>query len=329
MIRFLACLFMFQFCLFASGCITTQVTLFTDAADPLNEYRLSGTREGKVVVIPIKGVISDDEEDRMFRTKPSMVQEVVSQLDLARNDREVGAILLKIDSPGGSITASDILYHEIYRFREETGIKVVVAMMNFAASGGYYISLPADYIIAHPTTVTGSVGVVLIRPNINELMDKIGVDVKVDRSGQYKDMGSILRSSTENEDQLFASLVESFSQRFFDKVNKHRNLTDDVANEIRTGRLYLADEARVAGLVDNVGYLGDAIAEARILAGLHEDCKVVVYRRTNFANDNIYNPVTMNFGPKAPSLIDIGLPRHFLRNLTGFYYLWIPGLENN
>lgn len=312
-----------------SGCITTQVTLFTDAADPLNEYRLSGTREGKVVVIPINGVISDDEEDRMFRTKPSMLQEVVSQLDLARNDREVGAILLKIDSPGGSITASDILYHEIYSFREETGIKVVVSMMNFAASGGYYISLPADYIIAHPTTVTGSVGVVLIRPNINGLMDTIGVDVKVDRSGQYKDMGSILRSSTENEDRLFESLVESFSQRFFDKVNKHRNLSGAAASEMKTGRIYLADEARGAGLVDDVGYLGDAIDEAKTLAGMHKDCKVVVYRRTNFSNDNIYNPVTMNFGPKKPSLIDIGISRHFLRNLTGFYYLWIPGLENN
>ena len=318
----LACLFL------SSGCISPQVKLFTDASDPLEEYLLSGTAPGKVVVIPIKGVISDDVEDRMLRSKPGMVQDVVSQLALARRDKAVGAVLLKIDSPGGSVTASDILYHEISRFREETGIKVVVAMMNYAVSGGYYIALPADYIIAHPTTVTGSIGVVLIRPNVEALMGKIGVDVKTDTSGQYKDMGSLLRTSTEEEDQLFQTIIETLGSRFTDKVAAHRNLSDDAADDVKTARLYLADEAVAAGLVDEVAYLGDAVDKARSLAGLHSDCKVVVYRRSYFADDNIYNPISMNAGPKAPS-IDLGVPRHLTGGLTGFYYLWVPGLGNN
>ena len=91
---------------------------------------------------------------------------------LAEKDEKVKAVLLKIDSPGGSSTASDILYHEIVAFKERTGKKVVVCMMNIAASGGYYVALPADMIMAHPTTVTGSVGVILIRPEVSQLMEK-------------------------------------------------------------------------------------------------------------------------------------------------------------
>lgn len=314
--------------LLLSGCIAPQVSLFSDASDPLNEYRLSGSRAGKVVVIPVQGAISDEVDDRMFRSKPGMVQEVISQLDLARRDDEVGAVLLKIDSAGGSVTASDILYHEIERFKEETGIKVVVSMMNFAASGGYYIALPADHIIAHPTTVTGSVGVVFIRPDIHGLMDKIGVDVKVDASGKYKDMGSMLRPSTESEDVLFQSIVDALGDRFVEKIKKHRNLSDDAVKDIRTARIYLADEAKAAGLVDEVGYLTDAMEKARSLAGLHPDCKVVVYRRSYFANDNVYNPVLMNAGPRVSPLVDLGLPQHMARNLTGFYYLWMPGMDH-
>ncbi len=315
-------------CVLLSGCISPRVTLFTEPSDPLNEYRLSGSQKGKVAVIPIKGIISDEPEDRMLRSKPGMIQEVVSQLDLIRRDPEVGAVLLKIDSVGGSVTASDILYYEILKFKEETGIKVVVSMMNVAASGGYYIALPADYIIAHPTTVTGSIGVIFVRPNIRELMNKIGVDVKVDASGEYKDMGSILRSSTESEDVLFQSLIDALGDRFIQKIKKHRDLTDEAVNDIRTARIFLAGEAKAAGMIDDVGYITDAVDKAKSLAGLHPDCKVVVYRRSHFANDNIYNPVLMHAGPKVPPIIDLGLPQQMLRNLSGFYYLWLPGLEN-
>jgi protease IV len=99
--------------------------------------------------------------------------------------------------------------------------------------------------------------------------------------------------------------------------------------DVLTARIFLADESVAAGLVDEVGYLTDALDKARSLAGLHADSKVVVYRRSHFANDNIYNPMLMSAGSGSPSLVDLGLPRHLTRNLTGFYYLWVPGLENN
>ncbi|MCK5205169.1 MAG: S49 family peptidase, partial [Desulfobacterales bacterium] len=145
--------------LFLIGCQAPKIRLFPSAADPLNEYTLAGEEKGKVLVIPIRGTISDAPKRQFIITRPSMVQEVVSQLRKAQKDPEVKALVLKINSPGGSVTASDILYNEIVAFKQKTKAKVVVVMMGVAASGGYYISLPADYILAHPTSITGSVGV--------------------------------------------------------------------------------------------------------------------------------------------------------------------------
>ena len=138
------------------GCQAPKIRLFPSQADPLQEYVLKGTGDEKILVVPIRGVISDSPREGLVRTRPSVVQEVVSQLRLAEADEDVKAVILKINSPGGTVTASDILYNEIAVFKKQTGAKIVVALMDVAASGGYYISLPADYILAHPTTITGS-----------------------------------------------------------------------------------------------------------------------------------------------------------------------------
>ncbi|MGM0451814.1 MAG: signal peptide peptidase SppA [Thermodesulfobacteriota bacterium] len=316
------------FSLMVLGCVSPQVKLFSDASDPLQQYRLSGREEGKVLVVPVHGVISDSPKEEVLRTRPSPVQEVVSQLDMARRDPEIRAVLLKINSPGGSVTASDVIYNEIKAFKEETGARVVVSMMNVAASGGYYVALPADHIMAHPTTVTGSVGVIFMRPNIDGLMDKLGVEVAVNRSGKNKDMGSPFRKSTEQEKALFENVIDSLGGRFVQLVEKHRGLSPEALETIATARIFLADQALEKGLIDEIGYLPDAIDKAKSLAGLPDNSKVVVYRRSEFPNDNIYNPVQMQHSGN-PSLIDLGLPSGFMRHLAGFYYLWTPGLENN
>ncbi|NNK84549.1 MAG: S49 family peptidase, partial [Desulfobacterales bacterium] len=137
-----------------SGCAMPNISLFTDDTTSLKEFTLQGTGKGRILVIPIKGKISDSTTKGLIFTKPSLIQEVVSQLKLAEKDKRIKAVILKIDSPGGTVTASDILYHEIVAFKKRTGIKLVVAMMDVAASGGYYISMPADFIFAHPTTIT-------------------------------------------------------------------------------------------------------------------------------------------------------------------------------
>ena len=304
-----------------TGCTAPKIRLFPSQADPLREFTLEGESEPKILVVPIRGVISNSPKEGFIRTRPSIVQEVVSQLRRAEEDEDVKAVIIKIDSPGGSVTASDILYSEIAGFKNRTGAKVVVAMMGVAASGGYYISLPADYILAHPTTVTGSIGVIFARPKVTDLMDKIGVAVEVNKSGADKDMGSPFRQTSTAEEKIFQDLTDRLGVRFVDLVARHRKLEPEIVAKISTARVYLANEALELGLVDEIGYLASAVRQAKKLAGLAEDAKVVIYRRTEYPDDNIYNTST-RYGSGKASLISMDLPGSLNNIQTGFYYLW-------
>ncbi|MBW1696992.1 MAG: signal peptide peptidase SppA [Deltaproteobacteria bacterium] len=310
--------------MFISGCAAPKIKLFPDETEPLREFVLQGEKKDKILMIPIKGIISDEPRRRLLFPKPSMVQEVVSQLRLAEKDKNVRAVLFKIDSPGGSTTASDILYHEIMRFKEKTGVKIVVAMMNLATSGAYFISLPADHIVAHPTTVTGSIGVIFLYPRITGLMNKIGLEVEVNKSGKNKDMASPFREPTEEERRIFQNITEELGVVFLNRVVTHRKLSKENANTIATGRVYLAKEALRLGLVDEIGYLNDAIKKAKMLANLHEDARVVVYRRTEYPDDNLYNTNISSYDVQRVSLFDLNFASPFQAMRTGFYYLWMP-----
>jgi protease IV len=328
MIRRLAVFLLVTGGLLVNGCMFPTVKLFTDATDPLQEFTLEGDAKGKILMISVSGIISDISKKGMIRTDPSLVQDIVSQLRLAEKDPEIQAVLFKIDSPGGSVTASDIIYHEIQSFKERTGKKVTAVIMNVAASGGYYMALPADFIMAHPTSVTGSIGVIFVRPHVYGLMDKIGVDVSATTSGENKDMGSPFREATQAEDKIFQSLTDSLGKRFVDLVVQHRRITPEAVMDISTARIYLAQEALRLGLIDEIGYIGDAIARTKEMAGLDENSRIVVYRREEFANDNLYNSQT-RYGDAHAALIDLGLLDAALLNLSGFYYLWPAGLNGN
>ncbi|BBO77124.1 signal peptide peptidase SppA [Desulfosarcina widdelii] len=309
------------------GCAGPRITLFSDASDPLREMTLEGTAEERIALIPVTGIISDKPKAQFMRKTPGVVQEVVSHLHLAEKDDRVKAIILKIDTPGGTTTASDMLYHEIVSFKERTGKKIVVCMMNVATSGGYYISLPADVILAHPTTVTGSVGVILMRPEISGLMDKIGVGVKVNKSGMNKDMGSPFRPITPAEENLLQELADRLGQRFVDLVKQHRHLDGQRLARVADARIFLAEDALAVGLVDKIGYLQDAVNAASQLADLDEDVRVVTYRRTHYPDDNLYNTLTSEaVTASIARLLDTGLIGDLLTLDAGFYYLWPQAL---
>jgi len=310
------------------GCMFPTVKLFTDASDPLQEYVIEGDADEKVLVVPVYGIISDIPEKNLILSEPSMVQDVVSQLKLAEADPDVKAVLFKIDSPGGSVTASDLLYHEIKSFKERTGKKVTAVIMNVAASGGYYIALPADWIMAHPTSITGSVGVIFLHPRFYELMDKIGVGVAASTSGENKDMGSPFRKATDAEDAIFQSLTDSLGRRFVDLVIAHRHLKPDAVADVSTARIYLASEALALGLIDEIGYINNAVAHTKSLAGMDENSRVVVYRREKYPDDNLYN-IQSRYGEGVPQLIDLGLPDTGFLNRAGFYYLWPSGVNGD
>jgi protease-4 len=309
----------------SAGCIMPKITVFSDHTEPLDEYTLQGKGKEKILVISLTGFIADGPKGILpIGRKPGMVQELVSQLKKAEKDELIKALILKIDSPGGSVTASDLIYHEITRYKQRTGAKVVAVMMTVAASGGYYIALPADLITAHPTTITGSIGVVVLRPNVSGLMGKIGVDVEVNKSGKNKDMGSPFRKATEEEEQIMGQMIDGFAGRFLTLVATRRKLGESAMKQIATGRIFSADEALALGLVDRIGYLDDAIREAAAMAGLQQDVKVVVYRREEYNNDNIYNTSTKQDTPEI-KLIDTGLAELLPPLQGGFYYLWLPG----
>lgn len=276
-------------------------------------------------MIPIKGTISDSNKDFSFSRKPSMVQTVVAQLRKAEKDKDIKAVILEIDSPGGSVTASDMLYHEITQFKQRSGVRFAAVMMGVAASGGYYIALPADQIWAHPTSITGSIGVIFLRPNVSGLMGKIGLDVEVDKSGKNKDMGSPFRKATVEEQRIVQGLIDGLAERFLTLVASHRKLSDENRATISSARIYAADEALRLGLVDQIGYLDETIKQTARMAGLPENPKVVVYRRSEVADDNFYN--THSSRPSMPeiNLVDLGLTESLPPLRSGFYYLWLPG----
>lgn len=305
-----------------SGC--ASVSLFRDYSEPLREFTLEGTAEPKVVLVTVRGTLESGPEKETFREKPGIIQETVSQLDKAAADPSVKALVLAVDSPGGTATASDILYGELLAWKEKTKAKLVVCMLEVAASGGYYISLPADRIVAHPTTITGSVGTIFIRPRVVGLMDKIGVDVDVSKSGANKDMGSPFRQPTREEVELFDSIVADMNGRFLSLVAKHRKLSDENMRQISTARVFTAGQARKIGLVDEIGNIDFAVATARKLAGLPEDARLVVYRRTEYADDNPYNSLLTRMASQ-PALMDLGAAGDLLRRRAGFYHLWEPG----
>ena len=306
-----------------TACGGPRIKLFSDAGEPLKEFTLEGRGSDKILLIPMHGIIIDTPKERFLAQSQSMVDKVVSQLNKAEKDDRIKAVLFEINSPGGTITASDILYHEISSFKERTGKKIAVSMMDIATSGAYYVSLPADMITAHPTTVTGSIGVLFLQPKITGLMEKIGLSVDVKKFGKNKDMGTPFRDSSEEEQRFMQKSVDDMGERFIRLVQKHRKPNQQALAEISTARVFLAAEALKLGLVDKVCYLSDAIRESRKLAALPADARVVVYRRTEFPDDNYYNASSAaSHGLNVPA-VNIELPE-FLVLKTGFYYLW-PG----
>ncbi|MFP4388660.1 MAG: signal peptide peptidase SppA [Desulfococcaceae bacterium] len=300
--------------------------LFPDARDPLREFTLEGQGDAKVLVLLVDGTLTDKAKRELVRTRSDTVRRVVTHLKKAEKDSNVRAVLLKINTPGGTVTASDLLYHEIKGFRERTGRPVVAAMMNMATSGGYYISLPADRIVAHPTTLTGSIGVVFFRPNAHSLLERAGVEINAQKTGKYKDSGSPFRPNSEDEIAILQNLVEELGDRFHQLVREHRDISPEAMETIATARIFLAPEAKELGLVDKIGYLDDALDAARELADLPEDARVIIYRRTEYPDDTIYNSASTQ-GPvfSGTPVLNLSLPESLIPPEPGFHYIWHPG----
>jgi protease IV len=307
-----------------TGCSVLSVDL-TPRVRPLEEEVVEGKGEAKILLMDVSGFISDEAPSGGLGLGPSpvrvpMLVRIREELTKAAKDRNVRALVVRINTPGGTVTASDIIYREIMLFREQTHVPVVAALMDVAASGGYYIALAADRIVAHPTTVTGSIGTIMVTANVEGLLGKIGVATSTFKSAEHKDMGSPFRTLTPEERAIFQSVIDELQRQFVAKVVERRRLPEAAARELADGRIYTAPQALDKHLVDAIGYMPDALTAARGAAGLDE-AKVIVYKRPREYQATYYAQTrtearTFDTTVERLAALAGGGPR--------FLYLWSP-----
>ncbi len=217
------------------------------------EYDLTGSG-AKVAVVSLTGTIISS-------------RSIVSTLQTLADNSSVKAIVLRVDSPGGGVAASQEIFEEVKSIRDSVK-PIVVSMGSMAASGGYYVSCGATRIVANPGTITGSIGVIAMFPNYAKLMDKLGLEMDVIKSGKYKDSGSPFRKMTEADKKYFQGVVENSYGQFLDVVAEERKLPIDKLKKFADGRVFTGEQALKLGLVDTLGSFEDAISIAAKLGGI-------------------------------------------------------------
>jgi protease-4 len=214
--------------------------------------------DNKIAIVRVEGVI--------YKSK-----EIIEQLKKHKSNPTVKAIVLRVDSPGGGVGPSQEIYELVREIAIKKEKKILVSMGSVAASGGYYIACPADKIVANPGTITGSIGVIMEFPNVQELFKKIGLDTVVVKSGKYKDLGSPVRPMSKEERRLLQGMIEDVYQQFVNAVAAGRNLPAEQVRQVADGRIFSGKQAKKLGLVDELGGLEHTVELAARLTGLGKD----------------------------------------------------------
>jgi protease-4 len=272
---FFGCLTLLFFMgLIASAVGTAVSSSSTDNLfSPLSEVHVSGNRtaKDKIAILTISGTILGNDEGFIQR-----------QINAVLKDRDVRAVVLRVNSPGGTISGSDYYLEQLKQMKKERDIPLIVSMGATAASGGYYVSMAGDELYAEPTTITGSIGVIFPMLNLAELCEKIGVQFDPITSGPYKSMGSMTRPLTEEERKIFQNIINDSFARFKDVIREGRSeyaQDPEKLDAIATGQIYTANQALENGLIDHIGFLEDACNRAIEMAGLFPNrCRVFKYR---------------------------------------------------
>lgn len=232
-----------------------------------------------VAIIRVEGTITSGEVDEYVEgTAVSGV--VISDLYAAANDPSIKAIVLYVDSPGGTVTGSA----EIYEVIKEIDKPIVVSMGSLAASGGYYVSAPTDYIFARRDTWTGSIGVISQIITAEDLLTDVGIDVVIITSGENKSIGSPFREMSPEQIAIFQELVDESFADFVQVIVDGRGMSDGAVRELADGRIYSGRQAVANGLVDELGTLQDAIDKAAALGGISDEPRIVEYQHTSSFN---------------------------------------------
>ena len=305
---------------FISACASIQLG---PRMEPFKETVLEGKGSEKLLLINLQGLINN-QKDHAFTgatTALGMVEEVREILSKAEKDQDIKALLIKMNSPGGTVTSSDIIFHELISYKKKHSIPVYIHIMDIAASCGYYIALAGDQIIAHPTSLIGSIGVIALKLNLKNLMDKVGVDWEVIKSGDKKDFMSPFRSLTDEERKLFQNTIDHFHARFVNIISENRTqLNLDQVRGLADGRVFTSKQAMNLNLIDKIGYISDTVKTIKLKLKT-PDLKIITYHRQGDYKSNLYS-----ISPQSPTFnminVNLGLDKGKLS--PHFLYLWMP-----
>ncbi len=246
----------------------------------------------RVAVVRIEGVIVDS-------------RDAIEELRKYRENPGVKAIVLRIDSPGGGVVPSQEIYSEVLKARAENKVKVVASMGNLAASGGYYIAAATDRIVANPGTLTGSIGVIMELANVQGLMEKVGVQSVVIKSGKHKDLASPFRTMSVEDRAILQTVLDDVHDQFIQAVATGRAMKVEQVRDLADGRIFTGRQARTAKLVDELGDLQDAIKLAGKMGGIVGEPRVVETRKRFSLRDLLGNFFDGKLSPLIPSGINL------------------------
>lgn len=261
-----------------------------------------------ITMLPIEGILESGESESTLLVDVTGARTVSYLLRKSARDPKVKALVVYIDSPGGSAAAAQEIFHAIRHFKERTGRPIVAAMGDVAASGGYYVACAADKIYALPSTLTGSIGVIWQSVNLERLLANLGIKPETLKAGQFKDTGSYFRSMSQQERELVQRLLKDVHEQFIADVAKGRGLPIEKVRAIADGRILTGKQAKALGLVDELGTLDDAVRDARRQVNLPESAPVWVLERKRGIIERVFG--TKLAAPLPKSLLTKPLLLH-------------------
>lgn len=275
----------------------------------------------KVAIIDVDGLLVNANRPGMMSYGTNPVADFRAKLDYARRHVDLRAIVVRINSPGGGVTASDMMWQDLQRFKQETGRPIVVSLMDVGAGGAYYLATAGDLIIAHPTSITGGFGVIFNAYNMEDFLAEINIVGVTVKSGTQTDLGNPLRQMSAESRAILQQITDEFQQRFQQRIVAGRGMKLNGDEQFLDGRILTANQAQQVGLIDSIGYLDDAVKAAAELAGCGDSRPILLHR----CRDKAETPYAITpADPIERRLIPVDIPGLNRAELPSFLYLWQP-----
>lgn len=282
----------------------------------------AGCEASRITIVDVDGLILNQNLTGIYSVGENPVSAFREKLEMAAGDPKVRGVVLRIHSPGGGVTASDILAEELRRFRQATNKPVVACLMDVATGGAYYLAVGCDRVVALPTSITGGVGALINLTNLEDAMAQLNLRVQPIKAGEHVDMGSVASPLSDEARALFQEMADGFRDRFAARVAQRRPAMSEADRRtIADGRIVAASQALRLHMIDQIGYVDDAIAEAERLAGA-PGSEVVFFERAGHPTRSIY-AIVPNV-PLQSEMIPFSYPGLDRSKLPTFLYLWQP-----